>query len=464
MWGWTFVAIASWFLWQARRVGLRKAFGQAIFVSLLVPTWAHLGYQSVGGSIRMTGAAVDMRVAIAFLGVIACLVRPRGKLAWRVTAVDLAVAALMSVHVIADWHADGFAVQPVIRAFGEWGLPYLAGRIAIHSADDLRELLPVVLFVVAILTTMAVFEAVIRINPFELAYGPRPKEYMPLDMSRWGVKRAYGPAKHAIFLGVLLLLLMPSTLYAAVLWWQKRVSNWHCVAPAFALLGILATASRAPILGAAIAFATAAFLLWPRTRIPIAAASASALVLICFNFTAVLESMEIWAGERVRARNELYGSDGKVVGVSGTTMRVYLFDVYGEALRRAGLLGFGTADVTGFPVNVPVGPQNVDLLKRVRFVDDVYVLMTLRFGYLGLVAFVGMIATTIVDWSRHSQTYGATSVFAASVAGALLGTALAMITVWMPHDFGFMILWLAGAGSGLRAGTASSGETAALAD
>jgi hypothetical protein len=301
---------------------------------------------------------------------------------------------------------------------------------------------------------------VFRINPFELVYDPRPKEYMPLDASRWGIKRAYGPTKHAIFQGILLLLLWPWTLYAAVLPWRRGSAIWPRLASAFALLGILATGSRAPILGAVIAVCMAVFLLWPRMRFPLAAVGACVLLLICLNFTAFLESMEIWSGERSRARNELYGSGGKVVGVSGTTSRVYLFNVYGEALRRAGLLGFGTADVTGFPVNVPVGPQNVNLLKSVRFVDDVYVLMTLRFGYLGLVAFVGMIVATLVDWSRHSQTYGAMSIFAASVAGALLGTALAMITVWMPHDFGFMILWLAGAGAGLRAGRTDLSEAA----
>ncbi len=453
MWGWTFLVIAAFFAWQARRVGLRRALGAAVFVSLLVPTWAHLGYQSAGGAVQMTGEEVDMRVAIAFVGVLACLVRPRGKLSPRVTAVDLALVLLMAVHVIADWRAQGVGAGPLLRAWGEWGLPYLAGRIAIQSADDLRNLLPVVLSVLGILTSIAVFESLTGINPFEIAYGPRPLDYMGPATVRWGILRACGPTRNTIFLGMLFLLFLPWTLHAAALAWRRQAPVWWGLTPLVMGLGIAATASRAPIVGAALALCCVVYLKAPVTRWPIVGLGVCLIVVVAMNFTAFLETMERWAGDnQVRARNGVFGADGRVVGVSGTTTRIYLFDVYGDALRRAGFLGFGTTAVADFPVNVPMGPQNLALLNAVPYIDDIYVLITLRFGYLGLAAFVAFFATSIVDWARHAIARDRSSLYAAAAAGAIVGAMLAMATLWMPHDFGFLLIWLAGAGAGLRAG------------
>jgi hypothetical protein len=126
--------------------------------------------------------------------------------------------------------------------------------------------------------------------------------------------------------------------------------------------------------------------------------------------------------------------------------RVYLFDVYGAALRRAGWLGFGTDRTTGFPPRVPFGAQHAKTLKQMFAVDDAYVLVTLRFGYLGVLVFALLGIAAAVRYARlalQPRIQGA--VFFAGMAGGVLGTMLLLVTVWMPHDFGFWYLWTVGA-------------------
>src|SRR5205823_1880201 len=40
--------------------------------------------------------------------------------------------------------------------------------------------------------------------------------------------------------------------------------------------------------------------------------------------------------------------------------------------------------------------------------------------------------------------------FLGALGRSILATMLLMLTVWMPHDFGFWLLWCSGAGAGLR--------------
>lgn len=452
MWGWTFLVLAAAFAWQTRRVGPRLALGQVTFLALLVPAWAYLGYQSAGIELQFTGVPVDAKTAIGFVGLLVCATRPRQLFAWRLTWVDLAVALMAVVHVLADWRADGLSAMPLLRAFGEWVLPYAVGRATIQSVDDLRALLPVAIAVTLALAAVAGFEALLRVNAFEWAYGNRPIEYMPRHMSRWGLKRAYGPAKHPIFLGMMLLMLTPWAIYAASYARRGRWASWWIWTPVAVVFGIVFTVSRGPIIGVAVALAVAVYLLFPRLRKPLWGVAGVIVAVLLLQPRAVLETLHMSSGESKWRRTRQVEIDGEMKRFSGTEARLYLFDVYGEALRRAGLLGFGTEAVTGFPVNVPVGPENVETLKSVRFIDNIYVLTTLRFGYLGLVALVTLLGASIVDWWRRTTAARGAPAFCAGATGALAGAAIVMLTVWMPHDFGFLILWTAGAGSGLRAG------------
>ncbi len=119
-----------------------------------------------------------------------------------------------------------------------------------------------------------------------------------------------------------------------------------------------------------------------------------------------------------------------------------LLDVYKIALRRAGLLGFGTEAVSGFPVRLPVGPQEVETLHTLRMIDNTYVLLTLRFGYLGvlcwsLAAVLAIYQLYYLNKQLLNENVGR---LASCLAAGLLAILPVMFTVWMPQDYGFTLL------------------------
>ena len=127
-------------------------------------------------------------------------------------------------------------------------------------------------------------------------------------------------------------------------------------------MGIVATGSRAPILGAGLAIPALVFFRFRRARVPLILLSLLGTAVAYSRQEEIIERLERWSGE-----DRIYRADTRVVvdgdeskQFSSTRYRFLLLDVYRIALRRAGLLGFGTDAVTGFPVRVPVGPQEVE--------------------------------------------------------------------------------------------------------
>jgi len=119
-------------------------------------------------------------------------------------------------------------------------------------------------------------------------------------------------------------------------------------------------------------------------------------------------------------------------------------------MQRAGWLGFGTERIGRFPPNVPFGATGRDAIEKLKFVDNTYILVDLRFGILGTACFAAFLIASIVGFYRISQLRTADErVFCGSMAAVLVMTMLVLCTVWMPHDFGFLLLWTAGVGTGL---------------
>lgn len=147
--------------------------------------------------------------------------------------------------------------------------------------------------------------------------------------------------------------------------------------------------------------------------------------------------------------------------LSNVTTRFYYFDIYSVAMRRAQWLGFGTERTTGFPPNIPLGPQDAKTLEEVWSVDNTYILVTIRFGHLGLICFVGLGIAAIARYVQlgcRQRVPG--QVFYAAMAGTLVATMLVLLTVYMPHDFGFWYLWSIGSASGLSGRNRHEGHPA----
>lgn len=429
-------------VYRLRTAGPRAAVGTISMCLLLVPAWVVW---------HVFGQPVNVRVVVMLLTLGLYDIHPAATFRTKLTWADFAALALIAVHILSDWYNDGVDWLVPIRAYCEWALPYLSGRLALQTVDDVRRLLPGALLVGVLLSVISVTEAVTRENPVESVFGERPEELALRSATRWNIKRAFGPTMHSIFFGLLQLLMCPWGIYAAHRARKQTGPGWWVMFPFLSAAGILCSGSRAPILGIPIVAGTILFVVFHQYRKMMAIAAGAALVGMVVGAPYVVRAMETWGAEESARSHRFVIVDEEKVRISNTMGRVYLFEVYGLAMRKAGWLGFGTTRTTGFPVNVPVGEKHVENQKRVPWIDNEYVLLVLRFGYLGCMFFILFAAATVLNFYQLARTPNTPGgIFFGATAGALLATFLLLLSVWMPYDFGFLLLWYAGASSGLR--------------
>lgn len=456
---WCHVPLLAIVAWAANWLaGPRFAVGASVLLATLWPSW----YRG-----EILGEGVNLRVAAAFLGLSAYVFDRRSTYRTRFTYVDWPLLVLATAHFLSDTYVRGLSLSILLRIYGEWFLPYISGRVAVQSAADARQLRSVGTFVVLILVLLAVVEAVWRFNPWETFYGLRPLDQMPRMALRWGFRRAYGPTMHPIFLGMVLLLLLPWTAVANFgarspqrSLGERLVGLMPWLVLAIAAVGIFLTGSRAPLLTLPLMLAVATAWRYPRTR----TAWASLAVLLCglavWQFDAVVRAAQDSAGDRrivAGERREITGSTG----------RFYLLKAYWPAMCEAGAVGFGSDAVAKFPVTVPTRIEALHEFKWLQFVDNHYVLLTLRFGWLGVAGLFGGIFAATWFWWREgadpSPTLLATAHSLASrpplrtppqdwmpglAAACLLGVLVEFTTVWLSQDVAIPLLFLLGAASG----------------
>ncbi len=102
--------------------------------------------------------------------------------------------------------------------------------------------------VVVVLAVWSGIEAVTNVNIANYV-GARPGGLATIEATRWGLNRAEGPTHHPIFLGGILVLLLPWTVQVARESLGKGRANWGGCCPTRELGGALFTASRGPWLG-----------------------------------------------------------------------------------------------------------------------------------------------------------------------------------------------------------------------
>ena len=451
-WWISIALLLATFVFLSVKGRVQSAVGIVGFISLAFPSWVLYTLFPSKTTIVGTGIEVPFLVCSGILLLYSFL--PGRTFPMALLPCDLCVMALIILHLISDQNARGLGWVDVGKAYVEWYMPYLIGRLAIQSREDFECLLPVVAGLAGLLGIVAAVEAIVGINFFEVVFGNRPIEGMQRDASRWGMKRAFGPCLHPIYFGAVQLLFFPFALTCARRALQKRAHAVWIFVPLVCALGIFCTGSRGPLIGLAILVVFVVFTLVSQARIPIAIGAGLVLVLIFLNGTAVLKQLESWSGEQQRYRPRQAKEvvvDNQERALTGTTSRILLLDVYRIAVRKSGWLGFGSEAVSSFPVNVPVGPQEVETLQRLRNIDNVYVLFTLRFGYFGIAAFSMILITAIGQaiWLAFKNPGSTSQFFSAAVAGTLLGMAFVLFTVWLPPDIDLPLMMVAGASSGL---------------
>lgn len=437
------VLIAFVWLYLLIRKGPVAALGATLVLSFAFPVWV---------KIDIGGVPFNIRTAIAIINLTGFLLNPRkfhpqGKILIPVTLLDFCVAMICFNHVVADSFASGFTLLLPCRAYGEWILPYVAGRYAVSRRDDLKWIAAWVVGVLLFLGLMSCFESLTKVNPFEYILGNRPTELAGRNAARLGFKRAFGPTMHPIFFGMMISVLMP---WLICLWQSsesRRLRGLTVLAGVVALAGTVFTGSRTPVLTVLIAAALTLALRFKALRWPLGLSLAIAIGGFVAFPNEVTDAVSRWTGGGDRPR--LIEIDGQAVVTSSSRSRLHILGIYSDALVNAGPFGYGTEATTGFPLRIPGVDGTFKSANLFEMVDNGYILLTLRFGWIGgiclLILFLTAIRTGLsLYWDRPDQLFpGAVACLLVIVAG------FSLLLVFMNYDFGLPLLWTIGVLSGL---------------
>ena len=445
--GWVLSVILVAFVWLYLliRKGPVAALGAAVVLSFAFPVWI---------KIDIAGLPINIRTAVAAITMLGYALHPQGKILSPLTLLDCCVAMMWICHVTADSFATGLTFALPFGAYGEWALPYVAGRFAIRDKQSLKWIEPWVVGVLLLVGVSACFESLTKVNPFEFVFGNRPTELASRNATRFDLKRAFGPTTHPIFSGMMIAILMPWL----VCMWQsfesRRMRGFTVFAGAIAFAGAWMTGSRTSWLTILVAAALALALRFKVLRWPLGLSMAIAIGGFAAFPYEVTDAISRWTGGGDKQR--LIEIDGETVVTSSSRSRLHVFGIYSEALIKGGPFGYGSQATTGFPPRIPGMEGTFKSANLPEMVDNGYILLTLRFGWVGcaclVILFLTAISTGLSLHFEHSD-----HLFPGVVACLLVVVAgFSLLLVFMSYDFGLPLLWTIGVLSGLA--SARTGE------
>lgn len=427
--------VVAWFR------GPQRAIGCQVILASLVPTWAQL---DLADSLWL-----DCRMAATVFGLVAYCFHPKATFPWKLGWLDASMISLLAIHFVSDIENTGWSWAIPFRVYGEWCVAYLAGRLALQTTEEFRFLTPLAITVAVIMAVGSIFEAVSGDHPWELLYGERKYDGIDRGATRWfGLTRSWGCCAHPIYFGFVQVMFLPWLMRG---WHRTRVvgtqTTWLAyLLPFLGLAGVLCTGSRSAVAAYILVMSLGLLAYVPVTRILFLVAACVLVPVAIIKRDWLVDSITR-VGETVNVHRTIE-LDGKEQQVSGTSTRWLLVRVYWGAIEKASWFGYGTDAISGFPVKVPVGAVDPEVLKEVPYIDDQYVLMILRFGWLGAAAFTVALLLAAVSWFQRGTTmHSSHAAVSFYVGGTILAVAAGLLTVWMPHDIGFPLLWWMGGGS-----------------
>lgn len=417
-------AVALSTLKRGRAAGLCAAW-VAVF---LCPAWMERTF----GAFSLTPRIIAVTVAVG--GMIALV--DQLKIDKRLVFTDFLVTAIAIVELIGMYYSRELTITMVAQSIGFWCVPYLFGRLVAIADQDHAQILSASVWLICILACWGLFESIVGFNPVNAALG-RPDYGASF---RWGLRRAEGPLQHPIHFGNMMLMLFPWTLVAARNGFRGEGPLWWRFTPVIGFLGVFSSLSRGPLLGTFIVSGLVVFLRYPRLRPAIINAGLIALAILLVNISGSMETLQKSSGEEQRWGAYKVTIDGEEYEYTGTNHRLLQFLVFREPLMDAGWFGFGTWGIK------PKHLAYVSPTLRTKFwsIDNHYILLTLRSGYLGLGLFFALGGTTLmyaVKLGLHGQQ---DALLASAMSGAVLASVILLWSVWFAPDFAFV--WLTSVG------------------
>ena len=402
--------------------GLGRAGRVGMMIAFLTPTWM----------MRTVGALTfDLRLAVLMLAIPVLLLRGR----WinTLNIVDLLVAVLVSIAIVSMVRTETFSPSEFLALVAAWVVPYLLGRLLVADLSDLDKLIPYACATCLMLCGWSVFESTTRINPMNALVGRLGSRSAENDI-RMNLRRAEGPTEHPIYFGMTIAMLFPWAIEAARRAVGGRLPSLYKLMPIVCVVGVFCTVSRGPFLVMLVTTWFAATIALKRWRTPLVAGALTALVFVVTLWPVVIKRLQQISGEKTTGSVVIKGVEHPY---SGTKHRTLLYLVYEDALRGAGVLGFGKWGVKPEHL-VYVEPQLRDLFVSI---DNHYVLLILNWGIAGLVAFIVMGTVGCLRGVAIGMTINSDyRVLLGSLSGTLLAVMLMLLTVWFSSAIGFA--WL----------------------
>jgi len=465
IWFFSMAVMVAAFVILALKTTPQIAIGFIVGVAFFVPVWIILPLLETPNN-TIVASGIDVKLGVTAACLFLYCFMPGRTFPMRLVPSDFAMIGLTLIHFTSDLTNTGFSWMIIVRIYGEWFAAYVAGRLAFQSLVFPENLWKTLAIASSILGVCAICESLFRFNVFEAIVGQRPLEGVSRDAARWGIRRAYGPTMHPIYFGGLQLILLAWPVYGMLQALRRKVGLGWLFLPILPVLGICATGSRGPIVSLLFFVIALVFYQVKRSRVPVTIVATLVLIVGSLNFYQIIERLDYWSGESRNAERHKVEVDGKKMAMSSARSRIIMLEVYRIAINRSGLIGYGTVATSGFPINVPISGQEYQTLRQVRFIDNAYVLLTLRFGYTGIVFF--LVACIACLWQFYYLTNEVDDKsirqLCSVLAAGLISIYFLAATVWMPEDFGFPMMWTMGISSGLfRALLISRSKNRALA-
>lgn len=432
IWWICFVAACCIYLWVASITSPQHAIGVTFALSLLIPSWVE---------IEIFDQPLPFRLASQAFAVGAYCFHKKAVFPIKLGLLDLLLITLVLVHIVSDTWNSGWTWTLPLRAYCEWGIPYIAGRLCFCDRTFPIPLAITFAAVAVTISSLSLFEGLTHNHPWELIFGERPFDEISRNAERWGMLRAWGQSKHPIFLGLTIVLLQPWILMLFSAWTSLRGRLFLTMLLALSIAGIAATGSRTSILASFLLILLSFANHLTTMKKPFYIAAASSLVLALVFWDQTWKFAHVWSGEESldQSNRVTLEIDGEKVESSSTMGRLNLYMFYKKAMWEGGFLGFGTDRTDSFPVDVPVGARDELSRTSLRFVDNHYILITLRFGWLGCVSFMALLMTAAIIPHLRVQCLGVNplrpSAFSA-ISCSIFSVSLALLTVWLAFDFG----------------------------
>jgi hypothetical protein len=409
------ILVSALVAWHRFMLSWHVLLGLVLAVVLFIPVGRYSLSIQLPVGLEMYRIAVGL---VLLLWISALLVDP--DMVLRRTPLDAPVALLVGASlasVLVNYSRVAPLAPAVLKAvtlFLSFVIFYYFISNVITTMDGIVVVTKIIVSGTAVVAFFSIIEQRTGFNIFDHVRSVLPVVQFngSITAARFGVIRAVGSADHPIALGVLFAMAVPLGVALA-----KARSSWWWLPTLFVTVGVLATASRTPIL--AIAIAAIAFLwLRPRDIVPLLPLAIPMLIVIKIaapgSLATVKQLFLPTNGESLIASQKTLAGDPTLI--SG---RANLVPRIVDGMRRP-LLGQGVG-------TRQTGDTNP--LRNSPILDNQWLGTFLDIGLVGLFAWVWLIVRTVRRLGRIARTRGSPEgMLAAAFVASITGFAVAMFT------------------------------------